>query len=140
MNDALDFTALKNAIGQLKTSLDYSQSQLAQHDEGLFYQFRAATIKAFEYTYEISIKFIRRYLETTEASSESIDALSYRDLIRVAYEKDLVHSPEAWFSFREKRNITSHTYNDDKAELVYTMMPDFLKEVEFLFKKLTKSR
>ncbi len=137
MNDALDLTSLKNALSQLQTSLDYCHSPLAAQDKALFCQFRAASIHAFEYTYELSIKFIRRKLESMEASIYSIDSLSYRDLIRVSFEKGLVSTPEAWFLFREKRNITSHTYSEDKASSVYKITSEFLKEVQFLLAKLS---
>ena len=58
----LDYSSLAQAVIQLQKSLDYLHSDLAREDSGLREQFRAATIKAFEYSYELAVKMIRRQL------------------------------------------------------------------------------
>ena len=133
----LDLQALYKAIDQLKTSLAYYHSELAQNDANLARQFIAASIQAFEYTYELSIKFLRRYLKMTEPSAKVIAEMTFSDLIRLASTKGLLLNPwPTWKEYRDKRNITSHTYDEKKADLVMTIIPDFLREAEYLSKQL----
>lgn len=61
---------------------------------------------------------IRRRLELDAASPTEIDFSSFRDLMRTTAEKGLVTNVEAWFRYRQLRNITSHTYDSVKARMV----------------------
>lgn len=133
----LDLTSLINANNELKDALRYYASDLIKQDENLLRHLMAASIKAFEFTYELSIKFIRRYLEMTEANADTVAAMTFGELIRTAAEKDLIKSDMAvWKKYRNTRNITSHTYDEDKAHEVMLIIPDFVDEAEYLLIKL----
>ncbi len=99
---------------------------------------RDACIQRFEYTYELSIKLIKRYLEKEMPLSEHIDQLSYRDLMRIAYEVGLIENATPWFLYREARNQTSHTYNEIKAENVYNTIPAFIQDTQGLLRTLSE--
>ena len=131
----LDLTSLHKSLVQLKKSLHYSRSELAEQDAELFFQFRAAAIQAFEYTYELSIKMLRRQLEQMESPAE-ISRLTYKDFIRTAAEKGLIDEPTAWFAFRDQRNFTAHTYDETKAKHVYDILATFVIKVEYCLAKL----
>ena len=96
---------------------------------------RDACIQRFEYTYELSIKTIKRYIEYEMPLTENVDQLNYRDLIRVAFEGGLVEQIEHWFQYREARNQTSHAYDEKKAEAVYQVLPAFVKSSKFLLQQ-----
>lgn len=97
---------------------------------------KAGAIQAFGFTYELSWKLIKRYLETTEPSPD-FDDITFNDLIRKGYEKGLLlNDLEAWKAYRKRRGITSHTYDENKAEDIYQNIPEFLTEVKYLFKQL----
>jgi len=65
----IDVTPLRNALGRLQKSLAYCGSELAASDPGLAEQFKAAAIQAFEFTYELSHKTLRRQLEALRKPS-----------------------------------------------------------------------
>ncbi|NBT85709.1 MAG: nucleotidyltransferase [Alphaproteobacteria bacterium] len=133
----LDLTSLDRAVFQLNQSISYYDSDLAKQDKGVKLQFRMACIQAFEYTYELSYKMLKRYLEMSEATSEIIDSMSFPELIRTGSERGLLKSDwSCWKQYREVRNITAHTYNDSKAEAAFSIIPDFLIEAEYLLQKL----
>jgi nucleotidyltransferase substrate binding protein (TIGR01987 family) len=97
---------------------------------------RDSAIQRFEYTYELAIKMLRRSLEQHEASTAVIDELAFKDLIRVGAEKGYIENPRAWFSYRDSRNITSHAYDEKKAESIYAVLPNFVEDARALHTKL----
>lgn len=133
----LDFSPLAKAINQLEKSLDYATSPLAENDSGLFEQLRNSVIQCFEFTYELSHKMLKRFLEETSASSTDISNYSFQDLIRTANEKGLLRSDWlSWRTYRQARNNSSHSYDEDKAEQVYQIASDFLLEAKHLYQQL----
>lgn len=137
MQEILDLSSFERAIKQLENSLSYYYSDNVQRDIGLVMQLRAAAIQAFEFTYELSIKMIRRYLKMIAANPASIDQLSFTDLIRAASDKELLLSDLVkWKRYRQERGTTSHTYNPEKAIEIFDELPGFLKEVRYLLNQL----
>ena len=133
---SLDYSPLKNAITQLEKSLEYANSPLAQ-DPGLFEQLRNSVIQCFEFTYELSHKMLKRYLEATAANPAEIDFGSFQNLIRTGSEKSLLRSDwSRWKEFRQARTDSSHAYDEKKAEEVYRIAPDFLLEARHLYRQL----
>lgn len=100
---------------------------------------RDACIQRFEYTFELSIKTIKRYIEQEMPIKESVDQINYRDLLRITFEIGLIDEIDKWFQYREARNQTSHAYDENKARIVYEILPDFIKNADFLIAQL-KSR
>jgi nucleotidyltransferase substrate binding protein (TIGR01987 family) len=134
----LDLTVLEKALAQLEQSLSYLHSDLAARDAGLRAQFRAAAIQGFEFTYELSVKMIRRQLAQISAVPAELAEMAYQDLIREAADAGLLVDPEGFFLYREIRNITAHTYDEAKAERVLGVLEAFRKDVLVLLKELKR--
>lgn len=114
----------------------FADSDLARGDRETALQFRASSIHAFEYTYELAVKMLKRHLVATEASTD-VDGLSFNDLIRLGYKRALLAQElRMWQGFRENRNRTSHTYDESKADDVFRAIPPFLTEVRTLAARL----
>lgn len=127
----LDVSSLEKAIASLNEAVVAYQ----QEESNNF--IRDAAIQRFEYTYELSHKMLKRYLEMTEPNAEAIDQMSFQDLIRTASERNLLSNGwDIWKDYRHARNATSHTYNEKKAKEVYAVIPRFLKEADDLLTKL----
>ncbi len=133
----LDTSSLARAIKQMEQSLAYYHSETVQADPGLTRQLRAAAIQAFEFTYELSCKMLKRYLEMTSPHPQEIESMSFKDLIRTGCERELLLSDvEQWTRFRYERSITSHTYDEKKSIEVFQSIPSFLNEAEYLLASL----
>ncbi len=133
----LDVSPLEKAIGQLKESLDYAHSPLAQRDAGVARQFRASSIQAFECTYELCHKMLKRYLQATDPNPDRIKTLSFQDLIRTGADRGLLlHSLDVWHTYRHYRSLTSHTYDETKADKVFDHIKNFLEDAVFLLQQL----
>ena len=100
---------------------------------------RDASIQRFEYTYELRVKSLRRQLTAMSDSPSEIDALGYRDMIRMGVERGLVKAEMPWFGYRELRNITSHVYDPAKARQVFGGLPRFLRDAPDLHARLDKA-
>ena len=133
----LDLTPLEDAVAQLEEGLDIYRSDLALTDPRLKKHLRAAVIQAFEFTYELSFRMLRRYLELASANPGEIDEFVFNDVIREAYRQALLRSElPAWMEFRRNRGTTSHAYNEEKAQEVFESVPDFLQEARYLLNRL----
>ncbi len=130
-SEKLDISSLVKAVSRLEEGLE----QYTLHADNDIY--RDALIQRFEFTYELSHKMLKRHLEMTTASADLIDQMSFADLIRTGNEQGLLlHDWPQWRLYREKRNKTSHTYNEEMAKDVVSVIPDFLSDARFLRDKL----
>ena len=69
-------------------------------------------IQGFEFTHELAWNVLKDYLEM-----EGIQGLvGSRSTVREAFRRNLISDGEAWMDMIEKRNLSSHTYNQDVAE------------------------
>lgn len=130
----LDFSSLKKAIKSLGKAI--ARTQNAPSDEEL----RDAVIQRFEYTYELAWKMMKRQIEQESPNPAEVDRLSFKDLLRTAAEKGIISNVEAWLVYRDQRNITSHTYDEDEAKNVYKTALNFYKDAESLLSKLEKRK
>ncbi len=128
---SLDFTPFANAIARLREGLARFAADTADT------QIRDGLIQRFEFTYDLAHKMLRRALEEAAANPEEIDRLTFPALIRTGVEQGVVAGEWAdWRTFREMRNITSHTYDEAKAVQVVSAIPAFLAEAEALHARL----
>lgn len=127
----VDLTPLHNAILRLAEGLE---RHLGVPDDE---QLRDGLIQRFEFTYDLAHKTLRRVIQSRAADADKVAAMSFPELIRTADEQDLVaHGWPVWKHFRDKRNITSHTDDSDKARDVASQVPAFLDEVRALEQRL----
>ncbi len=132
---SLDQTPLTNAIARLCEGLERHGRE---PDDT---QLRDGLIQRFEFTYDLAHKMLRRMLEQAAANPEAIDRMSFPELIRTASEQGLVRSDwTAWRTWREMRNITSHTYDEAKALQVVAEIPAFLTEATEVAHRLAQSQ
>jgi hypothetical protein len=51
----------------------------------------------------------------------------------------LLSSYDVWAAFRQARGTTSHTYDRQKADKVFSVIPDFYVEARALFERLEQA-
>ncbi|AMV07423.1 nucleotidyltransferase substrate binding protein [Xanthomonas oryzae] len=138
MNEKLDLTALRNAVSSLEDSLGVvsDSAWFNQQSKQVKNTLVAGVIQNFEFVYEIGIKMLKRQIEAESASPEEVDETNFREVLRVAAEKGLIADVEAWFKYRQMRNITAHTYDHEKAKKVYQGTLDFIVDARDLLQKL----
>ena len=132
---ALDLSSLRDALAALNASLGYLESDLAK-DPALKDQFRAAAIQAFEFTYELAFKFMKRQLEQIVPVPSAVDEMTFMQVVRSSAEAGLLRDVPRFREYREARNITSHSYNRANAERVAALLPNFAADVGDLLERL----
>jgi nucleotidyltransferase substrate binding protein (TIGR01987 family) len=126
----LDLTSLEKALSSLEQAIARSQR------EPLDEEVRDSVIQRFEYSYELSWKMLKRQLEMDSPTPVSIDAMSFKEMIREAAERSLITNPTSWFEYRQQRNRTAHTYNAAKARQVYETALVFIQDAKTLLHHL----
>ena len=123
----LDLTSFENTINSLIDVINVYNS-----DKSNIYM-RDSMIQRFEYTYSLALKMIKRYFAQSAFEKENIDGMSFNEMIRTANRMELLLSNlEQWNEYREKRNMTSHTYNQNIAQDVVSIIPMFKDELFLL--------
>lgn len=133
----IDLSPLVKALAQLQEALRFWH-ELPQ-GSALKPHLRSAVIQSFEFTYELSVRMLRRVLmERSEAADLVVD-LSFNDLLRKGADAGLVTAPDIWRQWREMRNSTSHTYDEAKAAEVAAGVDRFAADAVALLAELEKS-
>ncbi|MBR2069674.1 MAG: nucleotidyltransferase substrate binding protein [Candidatus Gastranaerophilales bacterium] len=129
--EKIDITSLKKAHKSLNEVIDiYLNDKLNSI-------VKDSMIQRFEYTYSIALKIIKRYFSKSAFILDNIEDMSFNDMIRNASKMGLLKSNlEKWTIFRQKRNLTSHTYDEKTANDVISIIEDFSSEIEFLIAQL----
>jgi len=130
----LDLTSFHKAINSLDTAIKVYQSYLSGEEKAAdFIQtLKAGVVQNFEFTYELSWKFMRRWIEVN-IGSYVVDGVTRRELFRQAAENRLITDIEKWMDFNKARNITSHTYDEKMADAVVANALEFIGYAKELF-------
>jgi nucleotidyltransferase substrate binding protein (TIGR01987 family) len=134
----LDLGALRSAVASLQDGLEvvrdtgWFQQQSSKVQNTLI----AGVIQNFEFVYEVGYKMLRRQIELEAAIPTEVDESNFRDVLRLAGEKGLIADVEAWFRYRQMRNITAHTYDHEKAQKVYEGTLVFINDARALLASL----
>ncbi len=115
------FTNLEKAFLQLKNAVIVANDLDDLSKEGM--------IQRFEYTFELSWKTLKDYLE---AQGEKVS--SPRQTLKTAFKYELVDNGELWLQMLDKRNLMAHTYNEAYfQEVFYNIVNLYFKEIEKLY-------
>ncbi len=125
---------LNLAYNSLKEMIEFGNTaniSLEKFDEAL----RDSIIKKFEYTFELSWKTIKAYLE--EEGYEEMS--SPRKVLKQAFESNIITDEEVWSNMLEARNSTAHTYDEEKAIYYEDVIKNkYIKKLDELIKKLNE--
>lgn len=121
------FANYEKFLGHLKTTVEKEDLNDIE---------KAGLIQFFEVTFELSWKVMKDFL-----TAEGYEVKSPRDSIKTAFEYGLIENGTLWLEALEKRNLASHTYDDNILEeleelIIHTYYPLFNDLKEILKKKL----
>ena len=90
-------------------------------------------IQGFEYTHELAWKTLKDFLE----AQGTMNLYGSRDTTRAAFRNGLIENGEVWMDMVDKRNLTSHTYDEETAaQVVAAICTTYFAEFEGLLVRL----
>ena len=104
------FDNYNNAFSELKEGVDLAHGRTLSKLE------KQGLIQGFEYTHELAWNLLKDYLEY----QGHVGLIGSRDTTREAFKRGLIDEGETWMEMIKSRNLTSHAYDRDTAEFVYT--------------------
>ncbi len=134
---AIDLTPLRNALAMLDEALSFWRGE--PDGTRLKPHLRSAVIQSFEFSYELSLRLLRRVLMERSGSPPQVVDLSFADLLRGAADAGLLAEPARWRDWRELRNATSHAYHEAKAQAVAERAAGFAADARLLLAAMEAS-
>ena len=122
------------ALGEL-LQVSEDAERMAKFSEVERTGIRAGVIQHFEVAYEISWKLVQRWLNVNVTPGIA-RGISKKQLYRLAAEHQLIDDMDAWLRHHEARNITSHTYDGERALKAYRAALGFAADAERLLTAL----
>jgi nucleotidyltransferase substrate binding protein (TIGR01987 family) len=99
------FSSYQKALSQL-TKFIKKETLNELEEQGL--------IQAFEYTFELAWNVMKDFYEYQGTE----DIQGSRDAIRLAFKRGLIEDGDGWMKMIASRSLTSHTYNEETAEVI----------------------
>jgi nucleotidyltransferase substrate binding protein (TIGR01987 family) len=117
------FQNLDKACNQLQKGLDI------EHPSDIEQQ---GIIQSFEFTFELAWKTLKDYLE-----AQGVACQFPREVIKNAFQFQIIPNGEAWLEMLGKRNLLAHTYDEKLAAQAYRLIKEeFAPEIQKLVKWL----
>ena len=114
------FSNYIKAVDKLSQSVKYIQENFNEEesldDEILDEMIKEGLIQRFEYTHELAWNVMKDYAEYQ--GNPNIGGS--RDASREAFQLKLVTNGHIWMDMITSRNKTSHTYNEETAQEIYS--------------------
>ncbi|MEY2656216.1 MAG: hypothetical protein RLZZ524_3244 [Pseudomonadota bacterium] len=131
---SIQLDPLQRAVSTLAEALDFwhatsEASPLKPH-------LRSAVLQSFEFSYELSVRTLKRVLVERAATADEVMELSFNDLLRRAAGAGYVPDALGWRRWREMRNLTSHAYDAELAQRVALAAGEFLVDARALIAAL----
>ncbi|WP_158858373.1 nucleotidyltransferase substrate binding protein [Lunatibacter salilacus] len=116
----------KKALTKLEEGVNYIQDSSLGRDNGeddeensgvvLNNLIKQGLIQSFEFTHELAWNVIKDYA----AYQGNPEIRGSRDASREGFATGLIENGEVWMEMIKSRNDTSHTYNEDTANEIFT--------------------
>jgi nucleotidyltransferase substrate binding protein (TIGR01987 family) len=123
------FANYKKALAQLKDAVELSEQRALSQLE------KQGVIQAFEFTHELAWNVLKDYLQ--DQGNQAIKGS--KDATREAFKVELIADGEQWMAMIQSRNVSSHTYDEQIAEqLVTVIIKDYFPLFEVLQTEMDK--
>ena len=117
--------------GQYQRALQRLEDVLRQEKNEYI---RDSAIKRFEFTFDLSWKFLKEFLE----KDRGVICASPKGCFREAYRQGLFEYDDFWIEMTDMRNQTAHTYREETAEEIFNKLPAALEHFRLLLSAVKK--
>ncbi len=92
-----------------------------------------ATIQRFEFTFELFWKFLQELFY-----QKGLELNYPRDVIKSAFNSGIIEDEDLWLQMLKDRNMTSHTYNEALADVIFTRIKEYTPLIRQVCNELEK--
>jgi nucleotidyltransferase substrate binding protein (TIGR01987 family) len=121
------FSNYNKALNKLEKAIQYIENDFADNPEDrknlgniLNDLIQQGLIQSFEYTHELAWNVIKDYA----IYQGNMEISGSRDAAREAFAMGLISDGEVWMEMINSRNKTSHTYDEETANEIFTKILD----------------
>lgn len=104
------FSNYKKALATLSAGIKTAESRVLSDLE------KQGIIQGFEFTHELCWKVMQDFLK----DQGEANIYGSKDATRLAFNRGLITNGEDWMSMIKDRNLTSHTYEAEISEQIYS--------------------
>ena len=122
--------SISNRIDSYRRALEKLRAVLEQPKTDTT---RDASIKRFEFTYELAWKSIQDFLR-----EQGIVCASPKGCLKEAFKFGLIPDNPLWTKIIDDRNLTVHTYDEGIAEDIYSRLKSYIPLFEELLNNMIK--
>ena len=123
---------LKRQIDNLSKAIAYAQ---ANQNEIFFEYIQESVIQRFEYTFESSRKLLKLVLKEYH---DGDDSWGPKEVLKQSEKNNYIQHGFEWMDMLEARNLSSHSYEEDYAQAIYTKVLSYLDEFKLLYDNISQ--
>lgn len=121
--------SLKKSLKSLKEAHSFYLKEPNKHIHIM------ALVKSFEFSFELSWRVLKYFLEYKEAAKFQFA----RDIIKQAFHKAVIEEGGIWINMLEDRNRLSHIYDEKMTlEIIKKISTEYIKEMEKFYQTIKK--
>ena len=102
------FQNYKKALQTMKSAVKLAATRELSNLE------KQGVIQGFEFTFELAWNLMKDYLEEQGVTG----IIGSKNAVRQAFSKGLIEDGQIWMEMIESRNISSHSYDEEIADLL----------------------
>ncbi|MBY0500710.1 MAG: nucleotidyltransferase substrate binding protein [Alphaproteobacteria bacterium] len=118
------FNFLGDAVSRLRELIKHPDLKTVDY-------LQDATIQRFEFCIELYWKILKKFL-----SYEEVETSTPRDVLKKAYQFNLIDDEKMWIQIIHDRNKSSHVYNQAEAKKIFEHILVYWPVIEKNFEKL----
>ena len=107
------------ALERFASAVDRQEDFFDKGDDDIYLDL---VVKRFEFTFEMSWKAIKRYLDFT-----GIGCMSPRGCYKEAFSQGLITEEDIWLDMIEMRNLSSHVYDEEEIKGILEKLDKYKK-------------
>jgi len=125
---------LQKALGTLQLSVA-DKKVSASYDEKRYCEYRDSLIQRFEYCMDLLWKVLRTYMQEVYGANP---LPAPKPVFKEAFALKLISEQEAklFLKMIDARNITSHMYQEEFAEVLVAQIPAFYEQMALLVSRM----
>jgi nucleotidyltransferase substrate binding protein (TIGR01987 family) len=137
------FSNFNKALNKLAEAIEYikidisQQNKTSENTQGILDEIvKEGLIQRFEYTHELAWNVMKDFL----SEIGEIRIYGSKDATREAFQAGLIQDGDVWMEMIRSRNKTSHTYNEETANEIYTKIVNDYYPAFLAFRKTMEEK